>query len=231
MTRMYRLAGGFTVLIAAATIGLAACSDSATNSPHVASLGNSGGSGSSTRSGNPATAGNSTTTQPKGDPTQLLDQWAVCMRSHGDRNQADPTIGANKVIDITISPAIQGGYDGYSGEYGSGGPGLYCRAYLNAAQTALRGGQPPPKFDLAKALRFSECMRANGIRDFPDATASGLSFSIGAGGDLNPSNPTFQNASKLCAEETGVHLPGAGPPPPGTIEIDGGPAGAGGANG
>lgn len=169
--------------------------------------------------------------QPKGNPTRLLDGWAACMRSHGDANQADPTIGANKVININIAPSVQGGYYGYSGEYGSGGPGLHCRAYLTAAQTALRGGEPPPKVDQATMLRFSECMRATGISDFPDPTAGGgLTFSVGAGGDLNPSSPTFRNASKLCSKRTGAHVPGSGgTPPPGTIEIDGGPPG--GANG
>jgi hypothetical protein len=29
----------------------------------------------------------------KGNPTRLVDEWATCMRSHGDPNQVDPTIG------------------------------------------------------------------------------------------------------------------------------------------
>lgn len=53
--------------------------------------------------------------RPKRNPAQLLDEWAACMRSHGDPDQTDPTIGANQVIDIYISPAIRGGYEGYSG--------------------------------------------------------------------------------------------------------------------
>lgn len=222
---------GFAVLVTAAAIGLAACSGSA-NSPQVASLGDSSGAGS----GSSTATGSSTT--PKGDPAQLLDEWAACMRSHGDPDQSDPTITANKDISIYMSPSIQGGYEGYSGEYGSGGPGLYCRTYLTAAQTALNGGQPLPKytFDEAKALKFSECMRANGIPDFPDPTSSGLSFNQGAGSDLNPSNPTFQIASKLCARKTGggPHL-GNGSQP-GLILLDGGnvpgtTAGGAGANG
>jgi hypothetical protein len=46
--------------------------------------------------------GNSPTTLPKGNAAQLLAEWAACMRSHGDPNQADPTIDANKVIEITL---------------------------------------------------------------------------------------------------------------------------------
>jgi hypothetical protein len=199
----------------------AACSSGAANTPRVASLGNSSRSS--------ATAGSSTSTPRTGNPTRLLDEWAACMRSHGDPGQADPTIGANKVIDVTISPGVQGGVYGYSGEYGPGGPGLSCRAYLTAAQTALRGGQPPPKVDEATLLKLAKCMRANGIPDFPDPTASGLTFRVGGGGDLNPNNPSFQNAAKLCARKTGADVPGSGTPPPGTVEIDG--SGPGIANG
>ena len=46
----------------------------------------------------------STTTTPSKDPAQLLVEWASCMRSHGDPNQADPTVTANKLIDIPWNP-------------------------------------------------------------------------------------------------------------------------------
>jgi hypothetical protein len=213
LRRLWSSGTGLFATVTGVALLTAACSSGAADTPHVASLGKTSGSS--------ATAGSSTSTPPAGNPTQLLDEWAACMRSHGDPGQADPTIGANKVIDVSISPAIRGGVYGYSGEYGSGGPGLSCRAYLTAAQTALRGGQPPPKVDEATLLKLAKCMRANGIPDFPDPTASGLTFSIGGGGDLNPDNPSFQNASKLCARKTGAHVPGSGTPPPGTVEIDG----------
>jgi hypothetical protein len=212
MTTTNRRSGELAVLVAAAAIGLAACGGGSSSS-QVATLGSSSGN-------SPATV-SSATTLPTGNPTQLLDEWAACMRSHGDPGQADPTINASKVININISPSIRGGYYGYSGEYGSGGPGLYCRAYLNAAQTALRGGQSAPQPDPAELLKFSECMRAHGIADFPDPTANGIQISIQPGTDLDPNNPAFRDASKLCSKETG--LPGfSGSPQPGTIEIDGG---------
>ena len=225
MRRTYRRSGGLAVLVAAAAIGLVACGGS-TNSAHVASLGNSG----SDPSGNSTTSGSSTTNLPKGNPAQLLDEWAACMRSRGDRGQADPTITASKVIEVVWNPATPGGlYGTNKGGQGNSGPGQFCRAYLTAAQMALRVGQPPPKVDLATLLKFSECMRANGIANFPDPSANGLSFSVNAGSDLSPSNPTFQNASKVCAKKTGAKVPGNGPPPPGTIAIDGsGPAGTNG---
>jgi hypothetical protein len=70
-------------------------------------------------------------------------------------------------------------------------------------------------------LKFSQCMRANGVPDFPDPSNGGLSFNVGAGGDMNPSNPVFQNASTLCAHKTGVPGFAPGTPQPGSVEFNG----------
>jgi hypothetical protein len=140
------------------------------------------------------------------------------MRSHGDPNQVDPSIDANKVIHIDWNPAIPGGYNGTNkGGHGNVGPGQYCRAFLDAAQSALAGGKAPAQPSQAKLVKFSACMRANGITDFPDPTASGLA--INRGGDLNPSSPAFQRASTLCAKKSGA--PGLdSAPKPGTIVLN-----------
>lgn len=217
----YRRWGGLAVLAVAATIGLAACTGGS-SSPSVASLGTSTTLG--TKSGASAPA-----SQPTGDPVNLLRQWAACMRSHGDPNQADPTVDANKVIHITWDPSIPGGYLGTNkGGQGSVGPGQYCRTYLTNAQTALTGGQQQKAPDQAQMEKFATCMRANGVADFPDPTANGLQLNLGPGSDLNPSNPAFHNAATLCTQKTGVNLPGAGgTPPPGTIELNGSAVGGG----
>jgi hypothetical protein len=224
-----RWLGVAPLLAAAAALALAACSGP--SSPQVASLGASAGGGGrgspagTPESGDPGPASSPaaapTAAPTAGNPTQLLDEWATCMRRNGDPNQADPTIDADKVIHISISPSVRGGAYGYSGEYGAGGPGVACAPYLDAAQTALQGGQspaPPPRASLEK---YSQCMRANGVPDFPDPSNDTLSFSMHAG-DVNPNSPTFQNASKLCATEYGVNLPSTGNPAPGTVELNGG---------
>jgi hypothetical protein len=230
MTRTYRRAGGLAVLVTTAAIGLAACGGGP-GSPQVASLGNSSGNGGRN---SPAT-GSSAATRPKGSPTRLLDEWAACMRSHGDPNQADPTVTASKLIDISMPAAVPGGFNGTNqGGQGNSGPGQFCRAYLGAAQTALRAGQPPPKPpSTAEALKFSECMQANGIPDFPDPIpGQGISLNVGAGGDLNYNSPTFQKINNLCVQKTGVQgLPGGGTPPAGTIELEGQQLPGQGANG
>jgi hypothetical protein len=198
--------------VAAAALALAACGTGPSPS-HVASLDKNGGRGS----------GDTTTTQPTGNATRLLDEWAACMRRHGDSGQADPTIDANDDIDITWNPATTGGiYGTYKGGQGNSGPGQYCRSYLNAAQTALGGNQQHPP-DQATLLKFSECMRANGIADFPDPANGTLVLNMrGANSDLSPTNPAFQNAAKLCEQRTGAHVPFAGgTPPPGIIKLNG----------
>jgi len=135
------------------------------------------------------------------------------MRSHGDPNQTDPTIEPNKVIQITL-PA---GNDN-APELGGKGGANPCGSYLEAASNALRGGRQPQKPNQSALLKFSQCMRANGVPDFPDPSGGGLS--IRRGGDLDPSNPTFQHAQKVCGREAGVTGPlGGGPPQPGMIKI------------
>ncbi len=40
-------------------------------------------------------------------------------------------------------------------------------------------------------------MRAHGVGDFPDPDSSG-NFDLSRGGDLNPTNPTYQAAAQAC---------------------------------
>jgi len=213
MTTISRRSAGLAIFVAAAAVALAACGGGSTP-PHVASLGTNGGdAGAST-----------TTTVPRGNATQLLDEWAACMRSHGDPNQVDPTVDATKVIQLPL-PA---GYTQGVGALLNGGGGRSCVSYMTAAQTALRGGEPPQTPSLATAEKFAQCMRANGVPDYADPTSGQSVVHATAGSDLNPANPTFQAASTLCANKTGFQKFGSSTPPPGTINANPGPGGFGG---
>jgi hypothetical protein len=155
----------------------------------------------------------STTTVPARSPAQLLDEWATCMRSHGDPDQVDPTVDATKVIQITLAAGYAGGLRGGSG---------VCGAYLSAAQTALGGGTPPASSSEATALKFAQCMRANGVPTYPDpTTGNSQAIHASSGSDLNPANPTFQAASTLCTKKTGyVSKFSTGAPQPGSINLN-----------
>ena len=50
---------------------------------------------------------------------------------------------------------------------------------------------------VAKALKYSECMRAHGEPDFPDPNSQG-SFEFKNSASLNPQSPTFQAAENDC---------------------------------
>ena len=133
------------------------------------------------------------------------------MRSHGDPNQVDPTVDATKVIQITLDTNM-----GLRGQNGA------CGSYLSAAETALGGGTSPASSDEATALKFAQCMRANGVPDYPDPTGNN-SQTIHAtpGSDLNPANPTFQAASTLCTKKTGyISKFSTGVPQPGSINVN-----------
>jgi hypothetical protein len=55
-------------------------------------------------------------------------------------------------------------------------------------------------------LKYSQCMRAHGVSDFPDPQTSAgggtaLRISGGPGSDLSPDNPTFQHAQQACKSQ------------------------------
>jgi hypothetical protein len=203
MTMMNRRWGGLAVLVAGAAIGLAACSGSGSSSAHVASLGKNSSDGSP----------HTTASAPAGSPAQLLDQWASCMRTHGDPGQIDPTVDASKVIQITLGAGYHGqGLRGVSGA---------CGTYLSAAQTALGGGTPPRASSEATGLKFARCMRAHGVPDYPDPTGNGQTVHATNGSYPSPASPTLQAATNLCAKKTGYQSKfSTGAPQPGSINVN-----------
>src|SRR3984957_14063859 len=169
-------------VLAATVLGLSAC-EGGSASPGVASA----------RSSTTTTRGQTASSSSSGNANQFLVEWASCMRSHGDPNQADPVVTSNKLIDIDWNPAIPGGYNGTNkGGQGNTGPGQYCRTYLQDAVAALQGGRAGEHPSSAELLKYSECIRANGFPDFPDPSANG-SLSLNVGSAMSPSNPVFQS--------------------------------------
>lgn len=198
----------FVVAVAAAAIGLTACGGGPSDSPHVADLGRSTTTGG-------GQGGVSTTTTPKGgNATQLMDQWATCMRANGDPDQTDPTIDEYGVINITIPQGVTD--TSISSEaHGSSGP---CSQYELAAENVLRAANPvaPPPTQ-AQLVQYVDCMRTHGVPDYPDP---GPNNETKFPADVNPNSPTFENANKVCGEQ--VNAPAwwiAGTGPPGDVVV------------
>jgi hypothetical protein len=196
MTGMHRRPGSLAALVAAAALALAACT-SGSSTPQVASLGTSADPGTSIspRTGSGTSGASTPATQPPSDATRLVDEWAACERSHGDPNQADPTIDATGVIYITVPQGAQptGDFHDLTGT---------CTQYLATAQNELRAANPvAPPPDQAEQLKYVACMRANGVPNYPYPTGDTTNF-IGTG--VDPNSPAVERVNQLCGKKIGA---------------------------
>lgn len=127
-------------------------------------------------------------------------KYSQCMRAHGVRNFPDP--GSNGEVGISSSSGI----DPRSPHFQA--------AQKACAKDLPNGGQPTPQ-QVAKmkkaALAFSACMRAHGVKDYPDPDFRGGGVSIKVGGkpgsDLDPNNPIFHRAQQACRGDLPVPKP------------------------
>ncbi|HTW09491.1 MAG TPA: hypothetical protein VME46_18435 [Acidimicrobiales bacterium] len=123
-------------------------------------------------------------------------KYSHCMRSHG-------------VVDFP-DPAANGNFSFSSANGIDPGSSQFQAANKTCEKLMPNGGQPTAAQQAAftaQALKFSKCMQAHGIRDFPDPTSQGLQVRVSPGSDLDPNNPKFQAAQSACQ---GL-MPGGGP--------------------
>ena len=115
------------------------------------------------------------------------EKFSACMRKHGLPNYPDP----NSQGVITIQSGM--GFD-------PGSP-AFRSAQATCSKLLPNGGQPTPAQIAQRQqqlLAFSACMRAHGIKDFPDPSNGGLQVAVHPGSDLDPSNPTLRKAQQAC---------------------------------
>jgi hypothetical protein len=69
-------------------------------------------------------------------------------------------------------------------------------------ESAENGGAGNANADYENAVKFSECMRDNGVAEFPDPDASGGLTIDGVvnGSSIDPSAPAWQNAISACKD-------------------------------
>jgi hypothetical protein len=204
--RMWWPRAGLLAIVAGAALLTAACGGGST-APQVASLGNSTDGGANSAGG--GNGGGSSAAAGSGNATQLVDEWATCMHSHGDPNQVDPSIDSDGDIEITMTNVSE---ELSAEAHDSSGP---CGHFLVTASAALRGGRPAPKApSLAQQLKYAECMRAHGVPKYPDPNGSSETYI----GNLDPTGPVFVNADTVCSKETG-EISSSGPTPAGVVQV------------
>ena len=114
-------------------------------------------------------------------------KFSACMRKHGVTNFPDPD--GKGLIRIHSGMGID-----------PGSP-VFMSARTACDKLLPNDGQPTPAQIAAqqqKLLAFSACMRAHGLKDFPDPSNGGLQIHVQPGSDLAPNNPTFQKAQQAC---------------------------------
>lgn len=79
-----------------------------------------------------------------------------------------------------------------------------CGSSSDPATAATRG--------FAQAIKFSECMRAHGVPDFPDPKSAGGGIQIKLSPGMNPFSPAFKAAQTACHALMPGGGPGSGPP-------------------
>ncbi len=110
------------------------------------------------------------------------------MRSHGVTDFPDPTIGSNGLPTWGPTLNVNGGAPAYKA----------ARQVCKKDLPSLGASTPAEKATAnAAALKYSSCMRSNGVPDFPDPKGQGL-IQINATGTLEPNSPQYQKAQTAC---------------------------------
>ncbi len=183
-TKSTRGLAAFALLAAIVVSGCAA------DAPGVASLDDDGRDGATTE----PDAG-----RQEGDPVK----FAECMRDQGIEIE-DPEFGDGGQFAITIP-------EGTQREDADD-----AMKAMQACKEFMPNGGEPPQLDpeqQAKMREFAECMRRNGIEEFPDPGPGGGLEINGDEDAFDPMSQEFKAAQDACRDELPVAPggPGAGP--------------------
>jgi hypothetical protein len=173
--------------------GLSACGGGPASSG-VASL------GSTTSTSVPSNAASG-----KQSPYDKAVAYVTCMRTHGITDEPSPDNDGN--IDIkALHPGPNSDLNPTDA--------LYVAANKTCQHLLPNGGRITPAelhSDQTKSLKWSLCMRAHGLPNFPEPGSNGL-ISVHAiiSAGVDGASPTFQAASHACEkyQPSGVHVPG-----------------------
>jgi hypothetical protein len=121
---------------------------------------------------------------------EKLRQFAQCMRDNGVDMPDPQTDGGGR---IRIDRGQLGNIDREK-----------AMAAMEKCRSLMPNGGARPQLsaeDQEKLREFAQCMRDNGVPDFPDPDPNAGGFGImggGPGGRLDPDNPAVQKAMETC---------------------------------
>jgi hypothetical protein len=135
-----------------------------------------------------AACGGSSSSPPSGGVTnqQTAVAYAQCVRAHGVPNFPDPNSQGEIIIsgqNINQSQLQTAKAD--------------CKKLLPAGGS----GQVPESQEhaaMSQLLKYSSCMRAHGITNFPDPVSNGHGVSFPGTTGLDPHSQQFQSAQQAC---------------------------------
>jgi hypothetical protein len=143
----------------------------------------------------PASSGTAAGTAAGGSAGHSALSYSQCMRAHGITAFPDP--GSQGGINLNAGSGIDPNSPQYQAADKTCKSLLPAPAMNPAQQASIKAGN----------LKYAECMRAHGISDFPDPNGQGLlQIKAQPGSDLDPSNPRYQAANKVCQH----YQPGGG---------------------
>jgi len=149
-------------------------------------------------------------TKPSTQPSALA--FAKCMRAHGVPDFPDPSSSGRIPIASSagMTHAPSGGFTANPNSPAYETASNDCRSLAVATPVS----QAQSNQMMAAQLKFSVCMRANGVPNYPDPTSTGELGDNGAISGVNPSSPAFQRAEKMCSKFLlrPPGLPGGGAP-------------------
>lgn len=128
--------------------------------------------------------------------------YAECMRENGVPEFPDPVDGQTQ-----LQAGPESGIDPNSPEFQQAQEA--CQDL--APQGADSGGAPPEEVQ-RQALAFAQCMRDNGMPDFPDPQFSAGGVIMGGpGSGIDPNSPEFEAAMQACRDKVPSGLGGSAP--------------------
>jgi hypothetical protein len=117
------------------------------------------------------------------------------MRQHGVTDFPDP-VGPNQG-GFLIPQSVEDNPDFQSASQA-------CASLQPQGPGSSGGGTSSGGVSQAQLLQFAQCMRSNGVPNFPDPSSSG---EVNVQG-VNTSSPQFQSALQTCETKTGLQFGG-----------------------